>query len=69
MIPLLAHQGGWDELAMFGIPIVLAVVGVRMVERRATRKRASAETAATDGTAADTTRRPDDPTGGGTTDR
>ncbi len=32
---VLAHQGGWDELLMFGIPIVLAIVGVRWAERRA----------------------------------
>lgn len=40
----LAHQGGWDELAMFGIPIVLAVVGVRWADRRAKANRAKATT-------------------------
>jgi hypothetical protein len=44
MMPwLLAHAGGWDELLMFGIPIVLAVVAVRMVEARAKAKRTAAE--------------------------
>lgn len=37
---LLAHQGGWDELLMFGVPIVLAVIGVRWAERRAKARRA-----------------------------
>ncbi len=32
---ILAHAGGWDEALMFGVPIVLAVVGVRYAERRA----------------------------------
>lgn len=41
---LLAHQGGWDELFLFGAPVVLAIVGVRWAERRAKAKRA--ETAA-----------------------
>lgn len=40
---LLAHQGGWDELIMFGVPIVLAVVGVRWAERRAKAKRTEQE--------------------------
>lgn len=40
----LAHQGGWDELLMFGLPIVLAVMAVRWAERRAKRRsRAAAE--------------------------
>lgn len=39
----LAHAGGWDELLMFGIPIVLAIVAVRMVESRAKAKREAAE--------------------------
>ena len=44
----LAHQGGWDELLMFGIPIVLAVLAVRWAEKRGKAKRA---TAAEDGAA------------------
>jgi hypothetical protein len=35
---ILAHEGGWDELLMFGVPIVLAVVAVRWAERRAKRR-------------------------------
>lgn len=35
---LVAHAGGWDEALMFGVPIVLAVVGVRYAERRAAAK-------------------------------
>lgn len=31
---ILAHQGGWDELLMFGIPVVLAIVAVRWAEKR-----------------------------------
>ena len=31
---LLAHQGGWDEFLMFAVPIVLAIVIVRRLERR-----------------------------------
>jgi hypothetical protein len=31
---LIAHQGGWDELALFAIPVLLALAGVRFVERR-----------------------------------
>ena len=41
----LAHQGGWDELLMFGVPIVLAVLGVRWAERRGKQRRAAAEEA------------------------
>lgn len=33
--PLLAHQYGWDEIAMFLVPIVLAIAGVRYAEKRA----------------------------------
>jgi hypothetical protein len=40
---LIAHQGGWDEILMFAVPVVLAVVAVRWVERRS--KRAPNDTA------------------------
>lgn len=33
--PLFAHQYGWDEIAMFLVPIVLAIAGVRYAEKRA----------------------------------
>lgn len=51
LAPVLAHQYGWDEIAMFLVPIVLAVAGVRYAEKRAAAKRRDAETssgAATD---------------------
>ena len=38
----LAHQGGWDELLMFGLPILLAVFAVRWAEKRGKAKRAAA---------------------------
>lgn len=34
MTSLVAHQGGWDEVLMFVIPIVLAFLLVRRLERR-----------------------------------
>jgi hypothetical protein len=39
---ILAHQGGWDELLLFGAPIVLAIVAVRWAERRGRQRRAVA---------------------------
>lgn len=36
---LLAHQGGWDEVLFFGVPIVIAVGAVWWLERRAKRGR------------------------------
>ena len=32
---LVAHQGGWDELLWFSIPIVAVLMWVRWAERRA----------------------------------
>ncbi len=46
MSPLLAHQGNWDEILMFLIPVVLAIGAVRWAERRS-RSKASREEAAT----------------------
>ena len=34
MLPLLAHQGGWDEILMFVAPIALAFFVIRALERR-----------------------------------
>lgn len=31
---LLAHQGGWDEILLFGGPVVLAIWAIRRLERR-----------------------------------
>lgn len=49
---LVAHSWGWDELLFFGIPIVLALVGIRWVERRAASRYAEShgENASEDGT-------------------
>ncbi|MFQ5555237.1 MAG: hypothetical protein ACE5GC_07710 [Acidimicrobiia bacterium] len=38
MRTLLAHRGGWDEVALFGIPIVLAVLAVRWADRRSKKR-------------------------------
>lgn len=35
---VIAHQG-WDELLLYGAPVVLAIVAVRWAERRAVRRR------------------------------
>ncbi len=35
---LLAHQGGWDEAALFVVPAVLALLVIRWAERRARRR-------------------------------
>jgi hypothetical protein len=45
---ILAHQGGWDELIMFGIPIVLAIVGVRWADRRAKATRSKSDAPVSD---------------------
>jgi hypothetical protein len=37
--PLFAHQYGWDEIALFLVPIVLAVAGVRFAEKRAAERK------------------------------
>lgn len=39
MISVLAHQGGWDEFALFVIPAVAAILLVRWAERRARQRR------------------------------
>jgi hypothetical protein len=31
---VVAHQGGWDEILMFVIPIALAFGAIRLIERR-----------------------------------
>ncbi len=42
--PVFAHQYGWDEIAMFLVPIALAIAGVRYAEKRAAeRKRREAD--------------------------
>ncbi len=39
LTPLLAHQYGWDEIAMFLVPIALAIAGVRYAEKRAAERK------------------------------
>ena len=49
--PLLAHQGGWDEILLVGVPILL-IVGLLAIAKR----RVDAQVAAqrSDGAAAET---------------
>lgn len=35
---LIAHQGGWDEMLMFIVPIAVAFLAVRALERRSRRR-------------------------------
>ena len=37
LIPIVAHQGGWDEVLMFAVPIILAIAVVWYFEQRARR--------------------------------
>ena len=52
MTPILAHSWGWDEILYFAIPVALALLWVRRIEKRANaRKQQEAEeTAAGEGT-------------------
>ncbi len=34
LVSLLAHQGGWDELLLVGVPILIVVVLLAVVKRR-----------------------------------
>ena len=36
---MLAHQGGWDELLWFAVPIVAVLLWVRWAERKARSRR------------------------------
>lgn len=38
LVPFVGHQGGWDEVLMFAIPIVLAIVVIRLIDRRSRRE-------------------------------
>lgn len=40
---VIAHQG-WDELLLFGVPVVLAILAVRWAERRSKRRPADEPT-------------------------
>jgi hypothetical protein len=35
----LAHQYGWDEIVLFAVPIVLALLAIRWAERRSKRNK------------------------------
>lgn len=37
---MLAHQGGWDELLWFSVPIVAVLLWVRWAERKARSRKA-----------------------------
>ena len=39
---LLAHQGGWDEIGLFALPVLLALGAVWFVERRQRKNRTTA---------------------------
>ena len=38
LAPLVAHQGGWDEVLLFATPIAGAILLIRWLEARARRK-------------------------------
>jgi len=43
--PVFAHQFGWDEILLFAVPIVLALIGVRYAESRAAKRQAAQQAA------------------------
>jgi hypothetical protein len=45
---LLAHMGGIDEIGIFLVPAVLAIIVIRRVERKARQKEAERAAAAPD---------------------
>lgn len=47
MTLLLAHQGGWDELLWFLVPVALVVFWVRWAEKRSRDRRSETEEGAT----------------------
>jgi len=42
MLSFLAHQGGWDELMWFTVPVVLVLTWVRWAEKRAELRKSEA---------------------------
>jgi len=50
MTDLIAHQGGWDEVLLLVLPVVVAVVAVRWAERRAKKDRVEQGTGDGEGT-------------------
>ena len=47
---MLAHQGGWDELLWFAVPIVAVVLWVRWAERKARSRTAKTSVVGAEGT-------------------
>jgi hypothetical protein len=43
MVWVLAHQGGWDELLWFSLPVVIVMVWLRWAEKRARDRQAETE--------------------------
>lgn len=43
MMPILAHYWGIDEVGVFVIPAVLAIIALRWAEKRAKRRAAESE--------------------------
>ena len=43
----LAHQGGWDELLWFAVPVLLVLTWLRWAEKRARLRQAEATKAST----------------------
>jgi len=43
MLRFLAHQGGWDELMWFSVPVLLMLTWVRWAEKRAKLRKSEAE--------------------------
>lgn len=37
---IVAHQGSWDEILMFALPIAIAIGVIKYTEKRGARKRA-----------------------------
>ncbi len=37
-LPTMAHQGGWDEVICFLVPVVAALFALRWAEKRARRR-------------------------------
>lgn len=35
LLPVLAHSWGWDEIAYFAVPVGLALLWIRWIEKRA----------------------------------
>ena len=54
---VLAHQGGWDEILMVAVPVLVFGVLLRAANRRAQRQRDGQDAPTTDGPTNDAGRR------------